>query len=197
MSDSVPQRRSADTFVCHVGTHANTSNDHKQYVEEWIVRVEELEGIRDQIRTAFPSTPYYGPITACVCDECKEIREALWHKRWDEVPTAFIDLTCSPTLLTPEAFRAFVAAYMIRGLDDLIGDRVVLEFTVYSLCPDPEPDGETAKQVKETRLRERAKLTSPAQVQAIRSFLTFAAANAKNREWFRPIINAALENIWL
>jgi hypothetical protein len=157
---------------------------------------DELHRVRNEIRAAFPSTQYYGPITACDCDECKEIREELCNKRWDEIPTAFLDQTCSPTLLTPEAFHAFVAAYMIRGLDDLIGDRLVLEFTLYSLCPDLEPDDETAKQVKETRLRERAKLMIPAQVQAIRSFLTFAAANAENRELFRPMVGAALDSIW-
>jgi hypothetical protein len=130
------------------------------------------------------------------CDECKEIRKELWHKRWDEISTAFIDLTCSPNLVTPEAFHAFVAAYMLRGLDDLIGDCVVLEFTVCALCPDAEPDDEAAKHVKETRLRQRAKLMTPAQVQAIRSFLIFVVANAKNREWFRPIVDTALETIW-
>ncbi|HWY48036.1 MAG TPA: DUF6714 family protein [Bryobacteraceae bacterium] len=157
---------------------------------------EELHRVRNEIRATFPSKQYYGPITACDCDESKEIREELWHKRWDEIPTAFLDLTCSPTLLTPEAFQAFVPAYMLRGLDDLIGDRVVLEFTVYSLCPDAEPDKDTAKQVKETRLRARAKMMSPAQVQAIRSFLTFVAANAENRELLRPMVGAALDSIW-
>ena len=157
---------------------------------------EELQRVRNEIRAAFPSKQYYGPITACDCDECKEIREELCNKRWDEIPTAFLDLTCSPTLLTPEAFRAFVAAYMIRGLDDLIGDRVVIEFTLYSLCPDLEPDDETAKQVKETRLRERAKLMIPAQVHAIRSFLTFAVGIAENRELFRPMVGGALDSIW-
>jgi len=98
--------------------------------------------------------------------------------------------------LTPEAFHAFVAAYMIRGLDDLIGERAVLEFTVYSLCPDPEPDDEIANEKKRTWLRERASLMTPEQVQAVRCFLTFVAANAKNREWFCAIIDSALETIW-
>jgi hypothetical protein len=83
---------------------------------------------------------------------------------------------------------------MIRGLDDSIGDRVVLEFTLYTLYPGLEPD-ETAKQVKETRLRERAKLMIPAQVHAIRSFLTFAVGIAENRELFRPMVGGALDSI--
>lgn len=156
----------------------------------------ELALLRDHISTAFPPTEYSGAVTVCDCSECEEIRDELWHKRWDEIPTPFIDLTCSPTLLTPAAFQAFLPAYLLRGLDDLIGDRVVLEFTVYSLCPDPEPDDEIAIRRKYVRLRERAMFMTPAQIVAIRSFLTFAAANAKNREWFRPVVDAALENVW-
>jgi hypothetical protein len=128
------------------------------------VKDPQIEKVRNDIRAAFPPTAYYGPITACDCEECSQLREELRHKPWDEVSTDIIDLTCSPTLLTPEAFHAFLPAYMLRGLDDLIGKRVVLEFTMYSLCPDPEPDDETANQKKELRLRTRSSLMTPAQV---------------------------------
>ena len=57
-------------------------------------------------------------------------------------------------------------------------------------------DDEIANQKKHTWLRERASLMTPEQVQAIRCFLTFVAANAKDREWFRPIVDTALETIW-
>src|SRR5579871_1409325 len=67
-------------------------------------------GSRDQISTAFPAAEYSGVITACAFCECNEIRDELLHKRWDEIPTPFIDLTSSPTLPTPEAFQAFLPA---------------------------------------------------------------------------------------
>src|ERR1700730_2045732 len=99
--------------------------------------------LRDQIRLAFPATQFYGPITSCDCEECTDIREELRHKRWDEISIAFLDRTCSPTLLTPEAFNAFLPAYLLRALDDLSEYSVVVEFTVYSLCPnDPDEDAE-------------------------------------------------------
>jgi hypothetical protein len=69
---------------------------------------------------------FHGQITACDCEECTEIREALQGKRWDEIPAAFVDLTCSPALLTTEAGGAFLPAYLFRGLDDLERRTVVL-----------------------------------------------------------------------
>ena len=79
----------------------------------------DAQKVRNQIREAFPATQFDGPITSCDCEECTHIREELRHTRWDEISTAFLDLTCSPTLLTPEAFHAFLPAYLLRALDDL------------------------------------------------------------------------------
>jgi hypothetical protein len=156
--------------------------------------------LRNQIREAFPATQFYGPITSCKCDECMSIREGLQRKQWDQVPTAFLDSTCSPTLLTPEAFQAFLPAYLLRSLDDLSLHSVVLEFTVYSLCPDDhQENGHEAQSDRPhgyRRLVQRASLMSPAQTQAIRSFLLFVQENAADREWFRPFITRALQTFW-
>jgi hypothetical protein len=152
--------------------------------------------LRDQIREAFPATQFYGPITCCDCEECTSIREELRHKGWDEISTAFLDFTCSPTLLTPEAFGAFLPAYLLRALDDLGRHSVVVEFTVYSLCPNqPEENGKEDR-VGVGRLLQRARLMSPLQIQAIRAFLMFVQENAGDAEWFRPFITDALEKVW-
>ena len=91
---------------------------------------------------AFPATEFNGLITSCDCEECTDIRRELRHRRWDEISTAFLDLTCGPTLLTPEAFKAFLPAYPLRALDDLTPGRVFLEFTVYNPCPNVAGDNE-------------------------------------------------------
>jgi hypothetical protein len=157
----------------------------------------ELEQLREQIREAFQPSRFYGSVTTCDCQECVDLRTALSSKRWDELPIPFLDHTCSPTLLTAEAFQAFVPAYMLRALDHLTGERAVLEFTVYSLCPaDQETDGGHATQYKDHYLKERAALMMPAQVEAIRSFLLFVAAHAKDRECLQSFVYPALENIW-
>jgi hypothetical protein len=157
--------------------------------------------VRDQIRLAFPATEYSGPITNCDCDECTHLREELGHKSWDQVSAAFLDLTCSPVLLTQEAFAAFLPAYMLRALDDLSRQSVVLEFTVYSLCPGiPEAGDEQAESNSERQLRrllDRAWLMDRNQIQAIRSFLEFVQQNARAAEWFRPFIAGGLERVWL
>ena len=84
----------------------------------------------------------------------------LRYKRWDEISTEFLDYTCSPCLLAPEAYAAFVPAYLLHALDDLEARHsVVVELTVYSLCPEAE---------RSNRVSRKVGLMTPAQIQAIR-----------------------------
>jgi len=157
-----------------------------------------VQELTEQIRLAFPPQTFDGEITRCNCDECSEIREELRNKRWDELPPSFLDRTASTLLLTIEAVHAFLPAYLLRALDDLISSRIVQEFTVYSLCP-PYPDEDNQRVWRERRmckLLEITQLMNPAQVQVIRAFLTFIQEHAEDGEWFQPIIADALENIW-
>jgi len=162
----------------------------------------ELERLRDQIRNAFPADAFYGRVTACPCEECKGIIQALQRRSWEEIPPEFIDLTCSPTLLEAEAFRSFLPAYLMRALGDLVGDNVVLEFTVYSLCPAGSEDGDTPATTShgmpsgDRLLIERARLMSQAQVAAIRGFLSFVNEHSAKGPWLRPCIGASLETVW-
>jgi hypothetical protein len=109
------------------------------------------QDLQNQIREAFPPTHFEGPVTACDCEECREIREALRNKRWDQVPADFFDLTCSPTLLTPEAFHAFLPAYLLRAINDLNTPSILVEFSVYSLSPGgDEDDGDDRSRLSRT-----------------------------------------------
>jgi hypothetical protein len=151
-----------------------------------------LGQLREQIRQAFPATPYFGPITPCDCEECRGIREGLRHKRWDELSTAFLDNTCSPVLLGPEAFAVFLPAYMMRGLDDY--GSTVLELTIYSICPG-DLDGEDPDHGVH-RLLKRVRLMQPAQIQAVRAFLKFVEKQWDDPEWYGPYFANALEKVW-
>jgi hypothetical protein len=132
-----------------------------------------LEQLREEIRQAFPPSVFEGPATDCKCEECTEIRNAPAHKRRDEVPDFFLDFTRSPTLFTPQAFAAFLPAYLLRALDDLEGRTVVLEFTTYCLSPyDSDGDVEQQKPNIE-RLLTRARVMTVAQMSAVRHFLRF------------------------
>jgi hypothetical protein len=149
--------------------------------------------LRDQIRQAFPATPFDGDITRDN-EECRWFQEELHHKRWDEISTAFLDATGDPVLLTPAAFVAFLPAYLFRALDNLSPHSQVAELTVYTLCPIDRKD--LPYQATGNWLLERAKLMSPSQVRAIRAFLQFAQENLSDGEWFRSSSTDALESIW-
>lgn len=148
-----------------------------------------VERLREQILAAFPAMQFVAPVTDCSCEECTEIIRNLQDKSWDQGEPAFIDFTCCPVLLTPEAFRAFLPAYLLRALDDLAGKTNVLEFTVYSLCPEETRDN--------PRIGERARLMSPTQVSAIREFLLYAARHTAEAEYLQPFVSAGLETIWM
>jgi hypothetical protein len=94
----------------------------------------DAEELRNQIRQAFPATPFDGPTTpydSYTKEEYAYFQEELQHRRWDEVSTAFLDATGDAVLLTPEAFHAFLPAYLFRNLSP---HSQVAELTVYTLC---------------------------------------------------------------
>jgi hypothetical protein len=152
------------------------------------------EEVLNEIRAAFPAKPFFGTVTSCDCEECDAISEGLRHRSWDEVPGAFLDLTCSPVLLTPAAFQAFLPAYMLRGLDDLAGESNVLEFTVY--CLSPYSPGEDTSEYTHERIRACLALMSAEQILAICRFLLFVAGHARGADWLQDFIHPALVSIW-
>jgi hypothetical protein len=148
------------------------------------------EHLRDAIRSAFPPSPFYGRVTDCECEECSGIARTLAGKSWDEVPAEFIDSTCSPVLLTPAAFQAFVAAWLVRSLDFPDRRSAVVEFTVYSLCPPDPDDGGSAE-----RVRALAALMDSRRVAAIRDFLSFVRRT--EGEWIEEFVVRALDSVWI
>jgi hypothetical protein len=144
--------------------------------------------IREKIRAAFPALRFLGTISNCPCDECEELRIELRGKAWDEVPTSFIDWTCSPTLLTPEAFCAFLPAYMLRGLDDPTAKRPVADFTLYCLVPTSDAGAERAPQ--------RAALMTQDQRKAVRAYIEYLRDNGGCAGSFEQEIQQALDSLW-
>ena len=111
------------------------------------------------------------------------------------MPRAFLDFTCSPTLLTAAAFQAFLPAYILRAIDDGAGDSNVLEFTVYSMSPALS-DEETFER-DSPRLMERAALMTAEQIHAVRSFLSFVVTRrAQDDDWLKRFAQAALQTAW-
>lgn len=153
-----------------------------------------LDGIRQKIRAAFPAQVFSGVVTECACDECVEISDGMRFKSWDQIPEAFLDANPSLPLLSPEAFRAFLPAHLLRGLDPM-KDNVVGEFAVYCLCPDPEPGDRDDPERGLARTLERRALMNGEQIDAIRAFLTYFAG--KDASLTGEFAKLGLASVWL
>lgn len=97
----------------------------------------ELGEFRARLVQAFPPQPFYGLVsTHDECDDGIALRRELPGKRWDEVSGTFVDdNSLSLALLEERALVAFLPAWLLRSLEKFDRDNLVLEFTVYSLCP--------------------------------------------------------------
>jgi hypothetical protein len=159
---------------------------------------ESIDRLKDKIRRAFPPSLFAGRITDCDCDECRDIRDGLQGKLWSGVPPSFVDFTASPVLLTPEAFRQFIPAYMMRALDDLAQETAVLEYTVYGLSPhvaDEVPE-EASDRSRVEYLQSIANRMTLEQRESVRCFLQAAATKSANAKWLRPFADEAIRRIW-
>ncbi len=106
--------------------------------ETSVTEAELVEAIRALFPPGLPLSP--AAIIAHACEECQDVSASFAERQWPEIPADDIDAHHdSLPLLTPEAYREFLPAYMIRGLerpDDPCGPNDVLEFTTYSRLPD-------------------------------------------------------------
>ncbi len=96
-----------------------------------------FDEFRERLFGAFPPQPFYGLVsTHDECDEGIALRRELRGKRWDEVPAAFVDdNSLSLALLEERALVAFLPAWLRHSVEKFDRDNLVLEFTVYFLCP--------------------------------------------------------------
>jgi hypothetical protein len=92
---------------------------------------------RKRLLDAFPPQPFNGLVsTHDECDDGIALRHELPGKRWDEVSAAFVDNnSLSLALLEERALVAFLPAWLLRSVEKFDGDNLVLEFTLYFLCP--------------------------------------------------------------
>jgi hypothetical protein len=107
--------------------------------------------LQDAIRAAFPAVAYTGAITRhdgtwlpelteenAIPDDDKFVYEALVNRSWIDVSRKFLDDEPDGfVLLTSEALPAFLAAWLMRSLDEPGGENKVREFLVYAFSPSP------------------------------------------------------------
>jgi hypothetical protein len=122
----------------------------------------DLAEFRKRLVDAFPPQPFCDLVsTHDECDEGIALRRELLGMRWDEVPTAFVDdNSLSLALFEQRALVAFLPAWLIRSVEKFDGDNLVLEFTVYFLCPgtpgEDWNDEELTKEVEPFDTRQRS-----------------------------------------
>ena len=106
--------------------------------------------LRESIHRAFPAETYTGKITRYdeelddpELDEEKDLYEALKGRKWTDVPKEFLqNQPDGYVLLADEAFRAFIAAWLMCALENIDADHDVRNFLVYAFSPkhDMVPD---------------------------------------------------------
>ncbi len=68
-------------------------------------------------------------------DDDLDLRDNLRNRSWNEVAAEVVGRRAGGLpLLTPEAFAAFLPAWLIRSREDLGGENEIRELTVYEFC---------------------------------------------------------------
>jgi hypothetical protein len=139
--------------------------------------------LRQTITLAFPPVVFRGGITpmdgearADEIDDDLDLRDNLRNRAWNEVAAAVIARHAGDLpLLTPEAFAAFLPAWLMRSLENLSGDNKVREFTVYEFCNTDAHPGLRAHQ------RIRHSLLNAEQRRVIVDFLVLTSRCERDR----------------
>src|SRR6266478_6417421 len=104
----------------------------------------DVEGFKRQLVRAFPSQAFHGLISKHdECDDGVHLRRELSGKRWDELSSdVLFHGSIALPLLEADALVAFLPAWLLRSMETLdLDDPIVLEFTLYFLCPGGEDEG--------------------------------------------------------
>jgi hypothetical protein len=119
----------------------------------------EIREFRERLLGAFPPSPFHGLVsTHDECDDGIHLRRELPGKRWDDLsPEVLFHGSIALRLLEPHALVSFLPAWLLRSRETLGKGSIVLEFTLYFLCPGNEEDGWDERGISElTALFDRA-----------------------------------------
>jgi hypothetical protein len=101
--------------------------------------------IVDKLIDVFPQTIVEGTVAPHDCPECMELRGQLTGITWEDVSVEFIrDHDDVLPLLSPEAYRAFLPAWLRQGILEPGGE--VAGMLLVNLACDPDPTGFTLEQ---------------------------------------------------
>ena len=160
----------------------------------------EVDDVRRHIQAAFPARAFFGPITGgCKCDECAELSKSLRQQSWDTLSDNTMDAQFgSLPLLSPEAFAAYLPAWLMRSLDSPDNEQQKFrEWTLYTLALYHDVEDGVEELLRKTDwLRWRAERLTPEQIAAIGAFLQFIRDHARISDWDRESIDRAIDVVW-
>jgi hypothetical protein len=112
---------------------------------------DDLEEFRNILIGAFPPQPFHGVVsTHDECDDGIHLRRELPGKRWNELShEVLFHGSIALPLLEPDALVAFLPAWLLRSMETFDRESIVLEFTLYFLCPGNEDEGWDEKSIVE------------------------------------------------
>lgn len=139
-----------------------------------------IVALQDAIRHAFPAIPHAGKITChdgawlpeltdenAIHDDDMFVYEALSGRVWPEIEKEFLHTQADGyVLLTNEALRAYLGAWLVCSLDNIDSENNVREFLVYAFSPDHEVPEMTWSKM------ERLRALNPEQRLVLRSLLS-------------------------
>jgi ADP-heptose:LPS heptosyltransferase len=171
-------------------TDGELASSVQKSVVRWLPRTpQEIDALREQIRSAFPPVRFTGKATVCQCDECIGLAKALAGRRWDELPPELPKLCGYPTLLLPEAVRCFLPVWMLRAFEPGFGRQVMAESTLIALCGWPE-NGRAGRLAQL-----RARMTT-SQIASVREWLLTATATIADLAQYGSMTEQAIDLAW-
>lgn len=165
------------------------------------------KGLIEQIRAAFADTvmPDATALVTCPCDECSGIKRRFANKHWTEItdPRNFHMMDVSLALMTPDAFRFYLPAFLLGDLLQL-GDPEKRTQIGYVSCFTPPPtEGATAENwlaaTGETYMEfflKRVRGFTPEQKEAIRAYIAFTFRRRPALEAIEQVKQQRLMAFW-
>ena len=123
-------------------------------------------------------TPADGEAWAEEIDDDLDLRDKLSNRAWNEVTAEIIGMQAADLpLFTPEAYAAFLPAWLMHSLENLSGDNEVRDFTVYEFCRhDPHP-------ALQEHQRIRHALLNAEQRKGVVDFLVLVSNRERDQFW--------------
>ena len=113
---------------------------------------ESISELIESMRRSFPAMRYTGKVTphdgewlpeltedTAILEDDKLLYDGLNGRRWTEISDQLLEAVPDGLpLLTDEAFVAFLAAWLIRSLENIHGENEIRHFVVYTFSPRPD-----------------------------------------------------------